>query len=166
MDKIHTAFILEILGRPEDHVKQALNELVKKLSDEEGVNILREQFFDPRKVEDSKDLFTAFAEIEAEVDTIDKYFGVLFAYMPSNVEIISPEKLSVSNLEFNEVGTRLMHRLHEYDAIAKNMLFEKELILKELKKSSPDFYKKITTPPEEKKQPEDKEKGEQSGDAV
>jgi len=137
MDKIHTAFILEILGRPEDHVKQALNDLVKKLGEEEGVNVLREQFFDPRKVEDSKDLFTAFVEIEAEMDSLDKYFGVLFAYMPSNVEIISPEKLSVSNLEFNEVGTRLMHRLHEYDAIAKKHIVRERNYAKRTKEIIP-----------------------------
>lgn len=156
--KIHTAFILELLGKPEEHVKSSLTALTDKLGGEKGVKIINKTEYEPKKVEDSKDLFTAFAEIEAEFESLNHYFGVLFAYMPSNIELIKPEKITLSNSDFSDIGSRIMHRLHEYDAIAKNMLFEKEILLKELKKADPEAHKKLTTAPEESKQPENKDK--------
>src|SRR3989344_2284176 len=114
MEKIKAMMILEILGKPSSHVKESLESLVSKLGAEKGVKILNKVINEPLVVEGSKELFTSFAEIEIEFDTIDMYIAVVFAYMPSNVEIISPEKMQVTNTYLNEVGNKIVQRLHNY----------------------------------------------------
>lgn len=147
--------ILEMLGRPAEHVKEALNTLVVKLGAEKGINVTNKNYHEPKLAEGSKDLFTTFAEIEAELDTIDIYFMLLFAYLPSHIEIISPEKLSFMNYEFNELGNKITARMHDYDAITKKSMSERDFLLQKLQESAPEVYKQITTPPEPPKEQEE-----------
>ena len=148
MTKIQANLIIEILGRPANHIKEAINTLVVKLGSENGVEVTNKQYHDPIPAQGSKDLFTTFAEVQAEFDSVDHYLGTIFAYMPANIEIIKPEKITLTNDELNNLGNNLVQRLHNYDAIAKRMLLEKEAILNELKKVSPESFKKLTAPME------------------
>ncbi len=133
MEKIRANLILEILGRPKEHVLEALNELVKKLGSEKGTRIIEKKNHEPILVQDSKDLFTSFSEILAEFDSLDNYFGIIFAYMPSNIEIINPERLVLNNSDLNQLANKLVQRLHNYDAITKKSLYENEILVKKLK---------------------------------
>ncbi len=146
-EEIQANLILEILGRPPERISEALNALVEKLGSEKGVKILEKTFHEPIQVEGSTNLFTSFAEVTAEFKEIGNLLGILFAYMPSHVEVIKPEKLSFSNAELNDIANKLIQRLHGYDAIAKTMLNEKEFILQKLKEAAPEVHKEITTPP-------------------
>ena len=150
MEKIHSRMILEILGRPPEHLKESLKLLVEKVGKEEGVKILNSQIHEPIEVKDSKDLFTTFAEIELSIDTIEKYLGLIFAYLPANMELISPEKISISNEQITLLGTRLAQRLHDYDAIAKRTIMEKDAILKKLYEVAPHLFKREAPKVEDK----------------
>lgn len=138
--------ILEILGRPAEHVLEALNGLVEKLSKEKGVVISKKIVHEAVPVKDSKDLFTSFAEIETEIDTIEVLMGVAFAYMPSNIEIISPETINITNADFNDLANRTVNRLHDYDAITKKTLFERDAFARKLKEVAPHLFKNPEQP--------------------
>lgn len=150
MSKIQASMILEILGRPAEHVKEALETLVTRLGAEKGVKIIDKHLHEPIEIEKSKDLFSTFAEVRLELDAPVDYFRIMFAYMPSNIEVISPEKLTLQNIDLNEVGSGLVTRLHNYDAVAKRLVVEKEFLLNKIKELSPDTYKQLTTAPKEK----------------
>jgi hypothetical protein len=141
--------ILEILGKPADYVKESLDELVKKLSEEKGVKILNRRINEPLPVKDSKELFTTFTELEVEFETVDMYLAVLFAYMPSHVEVVSPEQLTMPAAYFNELGNKIVQRMHNYDAITKKLLHENHVILEHLRKFAPGIFQKLTTAPQE-----------------
>ena len=85
MVELEVRIILEILGRPADNVKEALNTLVVKLGSEKGISLLEKIYHDPVPLEGSKDLFTAFAELTLKLDALANYFGILFAYIPSHL---------------------------------------------------------------------------------
>lgn len=133
MSSINARMIIEIMGKPKEHVAQALSGLIEKLGKEKGVTILSNKEYEPRAVEKSKELFTNFAEIEVEFDSLNTYFGILFAYMPSNIEIISPDKFKLDNFELNAMGNALVTRLHNYDAIAKQMIGERNMLINKVK---------------------------------
>ena len=78
--------------------------------------------------------------------------------MPSNIEIISPEKLILTNFDLNDVGHTLVQRLHNYDAIVKKISFERQILLDKIKELSPETYKELTSPPDEKTTPPSKKK--------
>lgn len=149
MGKIQARFILEILGRPKEHVETALSSLIEKISTEKGVLILEKTLHDAIPVKDSKDLFTSFAELTIEVDNLMVYFGIMFAYMPSNTEIIYPESMTLNNFDLNELSHRLIQRLHDYDAIAKRMIMEKNILEAKLKEVAPHLFKQDSQKPSE-----------------
>lgn len=140
MQKIQASLILEILGRPKDNVTTALNELVKKISLENGIKILEKNVHEPVQVKETEDLYTSFADILVELDSLEHYFGILFAYMPSNFVIISPEKVNVTNINFNDLAHKLISRLHDYDAITKKALIDNEALLKKLQEVAPNLF--------------------------
>ena len=141
MEKIQASFILEVLGRPKEHITQALNELAKRIESEKGVKIIEKTFHEPISVQDSWDLFTTFGEFLVEFDSLDNYFGIIFAYMPANIEIIRPEKINLSNQDINGLAYRIIHRLHDYDAITKKALAENEILTKKLHEVAPHLFK-------------------------
>lgn len=135
MNKFQINIILEVLGRPKEHVKGALNELVTKLNSEKEIKIIEKNLHDPLPVESTNDLFTTFAELTLELESLNTLFGLIFAYMPANIEVISPQKINLSNIELNDLGNRLVQRLHDYDAITKKALYENEILKEKLKEN-------------------------------
>jgi hypothetical protein len=140
MKKIQVQFILEILGRPPEHVTEALNLMIEKISKEEGIVIISKAVHEPIPVKEAKELYTNFAEITAELDTLAHYFRIIFSYFPSNIEVIYPEELVLSNNYLNEVGHALTQRLHDYDAIAKKTIAENEILTNKLKEVAPHLF--------------------------
>lgn len=162
MEKISARFILEILGRPKDHVSESLKMVVDKIGSDKDINITEKKLHDPVSVEKTKDLFTTFAEVEAEFSTVESYFNLLFAYMPSNVEIFHPEKFKTTSGDLNHMSNLLVKRLHEYDAIVKKVMTDKDILAKQLNdlkgnspqipnSSQPDSKAEKTKPKKSKK---------------
>ena len=151
MGKIQASLILEILGRPPEYVKESLNTVVVKMGSEKGVKIVDTDYHEPKLVDNTKDLFTAFANVDVELDSLSNYFGILFAYFPSHIEITHPENIKLSNIDLNELGNALVQRLHKYDAIVKKMLAERQIIEKKLKEIAPQLFKKNNVKEETKK---------------
>lgn len=158
MKKLQAQIILEILGRPPEHIAQALENLIKKLDSEKGISVTEKIMHEPTLVKDSKDLYTAFAEITLELDSITNYFAVLFGYMPSNIELIYPEEISLSNFDLNQLANQITQRLHSYDAITKKMMTERNMILEKLKQVAPHLFKKSEAAEQPKKKKPAKKK--------
>lgn len=142
MEKIQAIFIFEILGRPPEHIKEALKSLIKKLGEEKGVNLINQTYNEVIKVEDVKNLYTTFAEIESEFDSLEILYDIMFRYMPANVEIISPTSLKISNRDLSELATNLIRRLHDYDSIAKSLINERDALTKKLQEVAPHLFNK------------------------
>ena len=142
MQKIQLRMVLEILGRPESNVVEALRGLSQRLSTEKGVTIIEQTLHEPVLVKDSKNLYTTFGEFVLELDSTNIMFGIMFAYMPAHAEIISPEELTVQNAELGMLVNALLQRLHSYDAIAKKMINDKEILAKKLYEVAPHLFKR------------------------
>ena len=164
MEKLQANIILEILGKPKENVSSALQTLVTKLGNEPGVKIIDQVIHPVVKVKDSKELFTSFAEITLELESLDNYFGILFAYMPSNIELVSPERITLKNDELNVLANKLAARLHDYDAIAKRMIAERNILISKMQEVAPLELKKLMQPiqvgqqAQERQQPANKKK--------
>ena len=132
MEKIKANLILEIMGRPPEHIKNALDLLFNKIASEKGVLILNKKIHPIKKVEKSKDLFVTFGEINVEFETLLSFFGILMAYMPSNVEVYEPSSLKLDSVKINEMTNYIVTKLHRYDEIAKRLLAQNNMLAKQL----------------------------------
>jgi hypothetical protein len=140
MQKFEARMVLEILGRPKEHLVEALKGLVTKISAEKGVKIINQNIHEPIPVEKSNDLFTTFAEIELEIDNLNTYFVLIFTYLPSHVEIITPETLTLENFTLNDLSNNIIQRIHSYDAVAKRLVADNDLLVKKLKEVAPQLF--------------------------
>lgn len=127
---IQASFIIEMMGKPPEHIKKTLKEYIDKIG-EENVRVVNKSIAKPKKLEN--DLFSTFAEIEVETEDLIEILRIIFTYMPSHVEIIRPESIILKNADFNSMANELLMRLHKYDEIAKTISMEKAILENQLK---------------------------------
>ncbi|MBI2628505.1 hypothetical protein HYW74_00285 [Candidatus Pacearchaeota archaeon] len=166
--KIKTSFIIEMMGRPAEHLDETLNKLVEEISSVKGVSNINKIIHPPKLIEEKeikdekiknkidvkKELYTSFAEIEADFDGLESMFTVVFNYMPSHFEIISPEEFKLRNSDFAGIIAAVIIRLHRYDEIAKKMSMDRIMIenkLREIFSQHPEMMKVLQARAEEEK---------------
>ncbi|RMD67645.1 hypothetical protein D6817_00970 [Candidatus Pacearchaeota archaeon] len=149
MTKFQVRIVLEILGRPASTVDEALRAIVARIGAENGVTIKEKNFYEAKKVPKSKELYTAFAEVELELNSLNLLFGLMFAYLPSHVEILEPEKLNLTNVDLSEACTMIVQRMHYYDAVTKGAIRERDRVLEILKDAAPRAYERYKKEQEE-----------------
>ena len=142
MEKMTVSCVIEILGKPKEHVADSLKALIDKIASEKGMLLKEKKLHEPIQVKEST-LFTSFAELTIELDSAFNLFGLVFGYLPSNIEVISPEKFSFSNQDLTEIATRISQRLHEYDGLTKHALADRNLFLQKLKEVAPDVAQSL-----------------------
>ena len=124
--KFTAIMIVEVMGRPKEHLVKTLENISKEISEEKGVKLQSKKINEPSLVKDQKDLFTTFAELEVEVDEPIILSSLMFKYMPSHVEVVEPEKFVLTNVEYGDVLNELTRRLHRYEELVKVMQFQME----------------------------------------
>ena len=107
---IRAIMIVEVLGKPPEHLKEALENIVKAIDEEKGVNMQTKKLHEPTLLKDQKEFYTAYAEVEIEVDEIMVLTMLMFKYMPAHVEVISPELIALTNNGWNEILNELTRR--------------------------------------------------------
>ncbi|MBI5148473.1 hypothetical protein HZA33_02220 [Candidatus Pacearchaeota archaeon] len=132
MEQVKAGLIIEVLGRPPEHIVESLNQLIENMSKENGVSIMHKKIHEAKKIPENETLFTTFAEIEIEVRDIYKLIEIIFIYMPSSVEVFDPSEIKLKLDDVNMIINSLAARLHKYDAIAKRLNMERIILEKQL----------------------------------
>jgi hypothetical protein len=117
--KVNAVMIIEVLGRPPEHLKATLEDFAKKIAEEKGVKVVDKKIIEPSLVKDQKDLYTTFMEIEVEAESPMHLAGLVFRYMPAHVEVIQPENMILKNNAYGEILSEIVRRLHRYDDIVR-----------------------------------------------
>jgi hypothetical protein len=130
-ENITAVLMLEILGKPAEYIGKTLSEIVDKLGKEKNVRVVNKKIAEPKLVEGQENLFTSFAEVEIET-SLDRLMLLIFGYMPSHIDIITPEELKVKNSDLNLFFNELTRKLHQYDELAKSLMIERQIIAKQI----------------------------------
>ena len=131
--KYKANLILEVIGHPPEHLEPALKEVIDKISNEKGVTLEDSKINKPKELEAKKGFFTTFAEVEVEVDDLLVLIRLTFKYMPSFVELVSPENAIFGNNKFNEFLNEVARRLHRYEDLARVFQVEKARLEKRIR---------------------------------
>jgi len=133
MVEIRAVLIFEMLGRPAEHLKTTLEQFLDKVSKENGVEVVNKKVHEPKQIGDTKqELFTTFSETEINFKTLQDLLKIVFVYMPSHVEIVSPQEMSLKNFDLNTLINELVRKLHQYDEIAKRLAIERSILQQQL----------------------------------
>jgi hypothetical protein len=131
--KVNAVFILEVIGHPPEYLTETLNDLIKKVREEKGVKVKDSKVNEPVLMKDQKDFYTSFAEIEIEAESILNIAIMMFKYMPAHIEILSPQNISLTNSDWDDILNELTRRLHGYEEITRLIQTEKSILEKKLK---------------------------------
>ena len=86
---IRCRIIIEILGKPKEHVEKTLRIYVDKIKNDSDLVILNSEFSEAAEKEK---LWATFVELDMIIKGIPKLIAFCFDYMPSSVEITKPEE--------------------------------------------------------------------------
>ena len=133
VEKIKALFIYEILGRPAEHIRISLEQLLDQIGENKGIEITSRKVHEPRAIEEDKkkklgvkeDVFSTFAEVEMDIEGIGLLFTLILNTLPSSIEIVEPSEIRMKNFDFSTSLSELASKLHKYDEVAKGMEMEK-----------------------------------------
>jgi hypothetical protein len=120
---VRAIMIVEMAGRPAEHLKESLEKHVGILREVKDIEVHEIKISEPRVIprEDKKseEMFSSFAECDFECESFARLSETMFDFMPSSVEVIEPGKVGLSMDEATSLLNNISGRLHRYDEIAK-----------------------------------------------
>ncbi|MEA2036632.1 MAG: hypothetical protein U9O94_03935 [Nanoarchaeota archaeon] len=118
--------VLEVLGKPKEHVENTLKSLVGKLKENSKISVLKEEYADIQ--EQGKTMFSIFVNLEMVVKGITELTAFCFDFMPSSLEVEKPEKIILKNRDMTDILNDLQSRLHSVDTVAKSNMAENDFL--------------------------------------
>lgn len=136
-EKILCRSIVEIVGKPKEHVEKALNIVIEKAQEIKGLNIEKKEISEIKSLKNEKlsktehkiqqnagELFASFVEIEFMADNLDVVASFCFDFLPSSIEIVEPEKMKINTHHISNLLNDLLSKLHNADMAVKRLNFE------------------------------------------
>ncbi len=120
--------IVEMAGRPAEHVKDSLAKHVGVLNDVNDIEVHSIKISEPKEIENSSGpqgtpsegiMFTCFAEADFETESFARLSETMFDFMPSSVEVIEPSQVTLDMNEATNLLNNISGRLHRYDDVMK-----------------------------------------------
>lgn len=118
--------IIEMLGKPKEHVDQTLKMYVDKLKKDKNFKVKSEFFGEAESREEG--LFSSFVELELETESLKNMIYFCIDYMPASIDVLGPEKMTLTDKESSDFLNDLIASLHRIDAVAKNLGMENRAI--------------------------------------
>ena len=122
MDTIRTKSIIEIVGKPEEHITNTMNKVVDLIESNKKIDLINKKI---AKTKEIKGLWSTFGEFEIDFSNFEDLGTFCFEFMPSSLEIIDPEKLTIDSKEIENFTNDVMAKLHQYDMIVKQIILQK-----------------------------------------
>jgi len=116
---VRAIMIVEVAGRPAEHLKAALGEHIGVLNKVNDITVHSIKLSEPCSIKEAEGMFTCFAEADFECDNFARLSETMFDFMPSSVEVIEPAKVSLSMTEATDLLNNISGRMHRYDELAK-----------------------------------------------
>ena len=119
--------VIEVLGKPKEHVESSLQGYVQKLKEDSRYSIIEEEFAEVKKQEE-QELWITFAELEIKTEKAEHILSFCYDYMPSLIEIIEPEEITLRDVDLSSFLNDLQARLHHVDMVAKQVKSENDML--------------------------------------
>ncbi|MBI2658094.1 hypothetical protein HYX08_05370 [Candidatus Woesearchaeota archaeon] len=117
--------IIEVLGKPKEHVENAIKEYIEHIKEDAELVILNEDY---SEIREQGKLWSKFVELDLVIKGTKKLISFCFEYMPSSLEVLKPENLTLTNAELANFLNDLQARLHNVDMAVKQLKAENDFI--------------------------------------
>jgi hypothetical protein len=117
--------LMEVLGKPEEHVKKSLAGYIENLKKNDKYIVVSEDYADVEKRE-NEELWATFVELEIKTETVEDLIMFCFDFMPSSIEILEPSEFKLKDQDLSHFLSNLQGRLHQIDMVAKQLKMEND----------------------------------------
>jgi len=117
--------IIEVLGKPKEHVENAIKEYIEHIKQDSELVVLDEDY---SEIKEQGKLWSKFVDLDLVIKGTKKLISFCFEYMPSSIEVIKPEHLAMTNPELSNFLNDLQARLHNVDMIVKQLKAENDFL--------------------------------------
>ena len=117
--------IIEVLGKPKEHVENAIKEYIEHIKQDSELVVLGEDY---SEIQEQGKLWSKFVELDLVIKGTKKLISFCFEYMPSSIEVVKPEHLIMTNPELSNFLNDLQARLHNVDMIVKQLKAENDFL--------------------------------------
>jgi hypothetical protein len=124
--------IIEIVGKPKEHIEETMNSLLLKLSQDVRFGLTMIDTKKANKVDKSDGLFTIFTEVEILARTPSDIIFFGSEYMPSNIEVIEPTSIELQGADFSAMFNEYISRIHATDFEYKKLKAENNILSQSL----------------------------------
>ncbi|MBU3941050.1 MAG: hypothetical protein KKH88_03940 [Nanoarchaeota archaeon] len=129
MVKIKANTIIELAGFPKEHIENSMQDVIKKVKELKGIKIIKSETAETKQ---NKEFFSIFTEFEIEFSDFDSLLIYSFNFMPSSIDILEPENLSIKLEDLQYLLNDLIGKLHQYDMGVKKLLLENRALKNQL----------------------------------
>lgn len=117
--------VVEVLGKPQEHVEESMKHYLEQLKEDKRFTIIHQESAEIKKQE-TQDLWAVFAELEVKTNQLENLTIFCLDYMPSLMEIVEPKQLAFTDIEFSQFLNDLQTKLHQIDLLAKHVKIEND----------------------------------------
>ncbi len=122
---LYTRIILEIVGGPKEHVEKTMSLLVDTIKKQKELKV---ETYEIVPAEKKDEWWSTFCEMEVLFKKLDDVIEFIYEFMPSSIEIIDPQRITIENHHLSHVFNNLIARLHNTDMLLKEQAAQKKLI--------------------------------------
>ncbi|MBI5065831.1 hypothetical protein HZA97_06345 [Candidatus Woesearchaeota archaeon] len=115
-EKIQVSAIIEMLGGPKEYIESTLRKYIEKIK-KDGTDIKTEVYHEGVSRET---LFSTFVELEVHFNEVDDLLDFCFESMPSSIEIMHPESITLHSNILTDFFNDLQAKIHQNDMLVKN----------------------------------------------
>ena len=123
--------VVEVLGKPKEHVEESMKHYLEQLKEDKRFTIMHQESAEIKKQE-TQDLWAVFTELEVKTNQLENLTIFCLDYMPSLMEIVEPKQLAFTDIEFSQFLNDLQTKLHQIDLLAKHVKIENDYLKRNL----------------------------------
>jgi len=123
--------VLEVLGKPQEHVEESIKQYLQQLKNDKRFKVQHEKLAEIKKQE-GQDLWAIFAELDLKTEQLENLTVFCLDYMPSLIEIVEPAQMTLTDVQLSEFLNDLQAKLHQIDLLAKHVKIENDHLKRNL----------------------------------
>lgn len=124
VERLVVRTIFEVIGRPKEHVEQTIKAYIENIKTDEQIDVKKEEYEDVEEVEEGT--FSAIAEVELDIATIEKLTWICMNFSPASIEVINPPNISLEDKDITHWLNDLLSKLHEIGVQQKSLVSQNE----------------------------------------
>lgn len=126
--------LVEVIGFPKEHVDETMGKVLANLKKEEGIKVLKEEIAPAEVVKEQ--MFASFVSVELSFESLKRLHHFCFFYLPSSIELLDANEVTMSASEFTGSMNDLLATLHQYNMVVSNLNAENEVLKMKEKKAT------------------------------